>query len=162
MITQSALKELLKYDPDTGLFAWKNRRIGVKKSLEAGSMQKNGYFVIGIRGKKYYSHRLAWLHEKGEFPPDNIDHINGNRQDNRMCNLRAASVQQNNFNRAAQRNNKSGYKGVCWSGIKRKWQADICLEGRHVCLGYFHSPAMAHLAYCKAAKKHFGEYARYA
>lgn len=86
---QSKLKALLHYDPETGIFTWRSKRPGVRPSLIAGCKSKNGYVIIGIDGKEYYAHRLAWIYMNGQIPNgSNVDHTNGSRQDNRIANLR--------------------------------------------------------------------------
>jgi len=99
MITQDKLKEILDYNQHTGLFTWKKIKKYSNRSVGdiAGSLSL-GYVVIGIDKKIYKAHRLAWLYVYGEFPKEQLDHINGNKEDNRICNLREANQSQNNFN----------------------------------------------------------------
>lgn len=95
---QNSLKKTLYYDPAKGLFKWKKRRLGVGRDLSAGSKMKSGYVTIGIDGKQYYAHRLAWIYVHGSIPDGfNVDHLNGNRSDNRISNLQLETQSQNNF-----------------------------------------------------------------
>ncbi len=133
---QLRLKELLSYDPESGEF---RRRISVSSNARAGSVigvpHTNGYLIAQIDGRKYYLHRLAWLYVHGEFPPDEIDHINRKRDDNRVANLRPATRKQNCRNVSARSNSKSGIRGVCWSKKRRTWEAFINLDGKSKYLG---------------------------
>lgn len=120
MITQNRLKEVLDYNSDTGVFVRKLKQTGVKQGKVSGSLTNEKYKVTSIDRKTYKCHRLAWLYMTGEFPNGQIDHINGNRSDNRFCNLRDVSKQQNIQNqRTAQRSNKStGVLGTFKNGKK--------------------------------------------
>ncbi len=122
-LTRERLKELLDYDPATGIFVWKvdrgNNRVKVGSAAGGGGDDGRGYNRIMIDGKSYRSHRLAWLDVYGSFPPDMIDHINGIRDDNRIENLRAVSNQENSRNVNKSTNNTSGYLGVCWDKHKK-------------------------------------------
>lgn len=89
------------------------------------------------------------------------DHINGNGLDNRRANLRLATSSQNGANRRRASNNSSGYKGVSWNRVTGKWQAMIRVNKRQINLGSYATPEAAHQAYCEAAQKHFGEFARF-
>ena len=107
MITQEYLKSVLSYDPETGIFTWKYRQglIGKKISWntrysekQAGTIDPVGYLGIAIEYKRYYAHRLAWLYMTGELPKKYIDHLNGNKSDNRFLNLREATNSENQQN----------------------------------------------------------------
>lgn len=150
-LTQSRLKELLHYNPDTGLFTWK---VSLSKRVKvgdiAGTVKNPGYLRIRIDGKPYYAHRLAWLYVYGAWPKDQIDHINGERTDNRICNLREATNAENQQNRKKQINNVSGYPGVYWNKSGQKWQARIKINSKTKYLGLFETPEAGHHAYLAA------------
>lgn len=125
-ITQKALKNLLTYNKDTGEFRWKEKRRGVLNANQvAGSYNSYGYRQIVINRTNYLAHRLAWLYVYGEFPEDQIDHINRVKDDNSISNLRCVSNQENSRNKGLQSNNKSGHVGVSWSKNHNKWMARI-------------------------------------
>jgi hypothetical protein len=154
-------RELLDYEPVTGLFRWKFKpRKGVQIGDRAGTAISFGYRAIRIDGRRYLEHRLAWAWTFGEQPPDEIDHVNGCPDDNRIANLRPASSSQNKQNTRRRSSNRSGFKGVSWIASRRKWRAEIKTRGRVVHLGYFETPEQAHAAYRAAAEKFFGEFAR--
>src|SRR5687768_770720 len=113
MLTAEKLRELMDYNPDTGVFLYRKRRGRRSAGLEAGSIVK-GYRLISL-GKQYSAHRLAWLYVYGEWPAGDLDHINCVRDDNRIANLREATDSQNNANRTLAPKNSSGFKGVCWN-----------------------------------------------
>lgn len=159
-LTAERARELLDYDPETGVFTWKVDR-GPKKAGElAGVVAPRGYIKIRVDWNLHQAHRLAWLLTHGEWPTEHIDHINGNPSDNRISNLRQATQAQNLQNTRRRRDNKSGFKGVGFHNRKGCWRSEIRINGRRTFLGYFACPTAAHIAYCKAAKEHFGEYAR--
>lgn len=147
MITQERLKELLDYDPKTGVFVRKvDIRGGAKTGDRAGSLNKHlGYIQINVDGKKYFAHRLAWLYVYGCWPKDTIDHINRQRADNRIENLREATVQQQNFN--------VGAKGCHLHKPSKKWMAQIMSNGKRKYLGYFDTETEAMAAYFTAKKQ---------
>jgi hypothetical protein len=160
-LTQERLKELLDYDPETGVFTWlasTTNRISVGDV--AGSVDRLGYRRIALDRRDYKAHRLAWLYMTGEWPTSDLDHINCDKDDNRIANLRLATEAQNGANRRKNSNNTSGYKGV--SSSRGRWRAEIRVNGRARRLGHFTDPAAAHAAYVAAAEKHFGEFARVA
>ena len=159
MLTQSQLKEMFHYQPESGDLVWLvNKARRIKIGDQAGSMNGDGYLKIGIDGKIYQAHRLAWLYEHGFLPPDQIDHINGTPSDNRLENLRPATPSENMRNRGFQANNKSGHKGVHWHRGKGKWCAEIRVHGVKKHLGYFDVIEDAALAYISAAKVLHGEF----
>ena len=152
------LRELLDYSPETGIFTWKIgghgwRRVGVL----AGSQSIKGYQTIGIDGREYAAHRLAWLYVHGEWPEGALDHINRDKADNRIANLRPATYSQNRANRLGK--SASGFKGVYWHKKVGKFQAQIRIEDKRCSLGYFTTAEEAHEAYKTAAIHHFGEFA---
>jgi hypothetical protein len=161
-LTAERVRELLDYDADTGIFRYRrNRGNGIRKGEVAGTNWRgNGYTVICVDQHFCGAHQLAWLHVTGTWPPQEVDHINTDRADNRFCNLRLASRSENLGNRARQANNTSGFKGVSFSKAARRWVASLQKEGTYYYLGLHDTPEAAHDAYCRAAKDVFGEFAR--
>lgn len=153
MLTQCELKEVLDYNPDTGVFTWIKRNGNV-----AGSKNKGGYICITVKLKKYQAHRLAYLYMTGNFPENFIDHINHIPYDNRWSNLRAATNSQNQANAKKPINNKSGYKGVCWSKTNKRWCAVIVYMKKKMHLGYYTTPQEASEAYKKKSIELNGEF----
>ena len=155
LITQASLKEILHYDPDTGLFT---RRVRRGKRWQPGTIAgtlSHGYIWVSLDGRKYAAQRLAFLYITGHWPPHDSDHRNGIRDDNRWRNLRAATRSQNNANSGPSIRSKSGLKGVVRVD-KRRWKT-YC--GRDY-IGSFRSPEEAARAYDKEAVVRWGEYAR--
>lgn len=145
----------LNYNPETGIFTWKfNGTRGVKAGDVAGSKMTHGYIALSIGGKKALGHRIAWLFAHGEFAQGNIDHINRNKSDNRISNLRLATYEQNAQNRLKNSKNTSGFKGVTWHKRDKKWQAAITVSGKVLHLGYYKDPKEASIAYIEASKKY--------
>lgn len=156
MLTQEVLKQLLEYDDRTGVFV---RRSGRNEGCIAGGL-KGRYVNILINRKMYQAHRLAWLYVTGEWPENHIDHINGDKHDNRFTNLRAATHSENKRNCSKSKANTSGFKGVDWARSESKWRARIKKQGKSHFIGYFDNPADAFAAYCKAAQELHGQFAR--
>lgn len=158
-LTQTRLRELLHYNPDTGVFRRLVSRRGFNATAGtvAGWLDKDGYRRIQVDGCRYSAHRLVWFYVHGVFPEKQLDHQNGVRDDNRIANLREATPSQNQANSKPKRN---GLKGVCWNKRLQKWQANITINGKLICLGRFGSEIQAHEAYCKSAQSVFGDFAR--
>lgn len=155
-MNQELLRQILRYDPETGDFFWRvSRSNRIKVGMKAGSTNKMGYRIIYCGTRLQYAHRLAWLYVYGYWP-DQIDHINGNTSDNRISNLRVATQSQNNANRVG-KNNK---KGATFDRRREKWIAYIKKDGKTRYLGGFDTEEEAHIAYCDAAKHLFGDFAR--
>lgn len=174
------VRRFLHYDPKTGRFwhkirsydtfngtqfikvrngkAW-NQRCAGKRACTARS--GTGHMTGRLMGKGYGAHRLAWLHYYGEPIPDGmfVDHINGDRADNRIVNLRLVTPQQSVYNTGPQKNSTSGAKGVYWDKQNKKWKASIKHEGKEVWLGRFESFEKAVNAYQKAAESLHGAFA---
>lgn len=140
-ITQDELKSVLHYAPETGVFTHlRTISSGIKPGNVAGSTHHRGYVYIQINKRRYPAHRLAWLYVNGCFPDKQIDHINGNRDDNRIANLRLASNSQNQQNTATRHDNRTGRRGVVWmsgAGRQKRWRAEIKANGKYSCIGYF-------------------------
>jgi len=138
MITQERLKELLTYNPETGLFVWKVSRGKKKAGSFAGDIcPSTGYSRIVIDYREYRAQKLAWLYVYGIMADDIIDHINHNRTDNRINNLRNVSIKENLKNKAKGKNNKSGQVGVCWRKSTNRWRAYIKVDKKCIELGSF-------------------------
>ena len=143
------LRESFTYCPEVGILIRKS------SGKPAKSMDVHGYIQVGYQKKVYKAHRLIWAIIHGKFPDESIDHINGIRSDNRISNLRIVTKQQNSHNQQQKnKNNKSGFTGVCWSKSTSKWQAGIHVNGSYIYLGVFTTAEEAHLAYLNAKKIH--------
>ena len=141
-LTAHQVREILSYSRDTGVFC---RRDSGK---QVGAPDARGYTIIFLRetGRQYKAHRLAWLHVYGEWPAQDVDHINGNHNDNRIENLRTITHGENMQNiRRPNRNNRTGYLGVCPNGSG--YRAEIKVNGKKVNLGTYDTPQEAHTAY---------------
>jgi hypothetical protein len=139
MLTQGRVKELFNYDPETGELI---RRVSVgktKASDVAGCPNGQGYLQTMVDGNRYFNHRLVWLHVYGYFPEHGIDHINRNRSDNRLENLREVSQSCNMRNARQPSTNTSGVQGVCWNKRGQKWKARIGTGKKVLSLGYHSS-----------------------
>lgn len=162
MITINRIKELLLYESETGVFRWKEMRGGSPHGSIAGSIKWNGYHSIMVDEKNYMAHRLAWLYVYDEWSTIDIDHIDGNRSNNKIENLRLASRSQNNINSGPPKNNTSGIRGVYWHKKAGKFTASIGVNGKSLYLGLFSSREEALSARLSAEIKYYGEYARVA
>ena len=159
MLTQSRLKELMHYNPSTGVFTWLKSRGGrVKAGDIAGVLHHSGYILIRTGGKVYLAHRLAWLYKAGCWPADMVDHINRNKADNRWCNLREATRSQNAQNAGLQENNTSGVRGVHWSKREGKWCVRCMLGGKRYSFGLYDDLKTAAAVAADARKKLYGEF----
>ena len=166
-LTAAVVRELLDYDPDTGALIWRHRarqwfatdavyhtwngrRAGQPAFTAIGN---HGYFTGAIFYRNYLAHRVIWLYMTGRWPRDQIDHVNHERTDNRWCNLRAATHQQNARNVALPRNNRSGRVGVR-STRNGKFDAEIVVGGRNIRLGRFVTFTAAAAARRRAERRH--------
>ena len=154
-LTQAKLKEVLDYDAETGRFT----RISFSGNYAGGSAtlgpviskpDERGYLRIRVGGKKYRAHRLAWLFVYGAFPRQGIDHINGDKLDNRIGNLREANQSENSQNRVARRGTEVGVLGVSVYRKTGKFHAQIRALGKNMHIGYYDTVEDAHAAYCRA------------
>jgi len=149
-LTQEVLQELLQYDSDTGVFTWRERDVkyfAVETNCKrwntrysgkvAGTADARGYISIKLFKKIYLSHRLTFLYMTGEFPIEQVDHINQVKGDNRFCNLREVTHHENGKNQSMHKNNTSGTVGVSWHKSANKWVARIKVDGKVIHLGLF-------------------------
>lgn len=159
-LTAERLRQVLRYEPTTGLFTWiLPSSIRVKPGDTAGSPTK-GYVSIGVDGREYRAHRLAWLYVNGTWPSTaDLDHINEDKSDNRIANLREASRSENMANVTAWKNNTSGYKGVTYNRRNDRWVAQTKKDKRPIFIGSFRTAEEAHAAYVNKARELFGEFA---
>lgn len=148
------IKEVLDYNPETGVFTWKKHRKSNLVGSVAGCTSGKGYVRICVDFVSLKAHRIAWLFVYGEWPSGDVDHINGNKSDNRICNLRCVTRSENmqNLKRANKNNKSSGLLGVTWSKSRSCFVAGIWLNGRRKHLGVFDDPQVAHQAYLNAKR----------
>lgn len=152
-LTADRLREVLSYDKESGQFT---RLVCGDDSLvgPTGEVNHHGYERIAVDGNTYQAHRLAWLHVTGTWPALYIDHIDGNRSNNRWANLREASREVNNQNqRRAHKDNKTGFLGVYFHKASGLFASRICVDRKSIMVGYFHTPEEAHAAYLKAKRE---------
>ena len=154
-LTAERLRELLSYEPETGEFRWRVGRGGTAVAGgRAGCKQTIGYRRIGVAGRMYWEHRLAWLYVNGTWPSDQIDHVNGVKGDNRIANLREATRSENQGNlRQARSDSKTGLLGVHWNKPNKKFMAQIMFSGKQKYLGLFSTAEQAHQAYLVAKRE---------
>ncbi len=165
-LTQAILKELIHYDPTTGIFTWLERDLKWFKHLrscnrwnavyaetKAGTISKRGYVSIFVLGKQYKAHRLAWLYMTGEWPIE-IDHQDGDGLNNKWNNLRNVDHCENMKNIKKRKNNTSGVTGIRWSHPHKKWRADLMVDKKRVHIGLFDEIKNAEIAIKTARKKY--------
>ncbi len=165
-LTRADFLSIFAMDPETGGLTWKvERRVGRGKGRlmriagdPAGFMGSNGYQMISVGRERFPAHRIVWLIVHGDWPGGEIDHINGVRDDNRPCNLRVATGNQNRANTPSRA--KSGLKGVTRPKQTTRYVAQITVDGKNCYLGCFKTAEDAHAAYSVAARAAFGEFAR--
>ena len=153
----NSITSVLNYDKNSGEFTWiKTKSRSAKIGDKAGSIDKDGYLIIKVDGKAYRAQRLAWFYVHKYFPKLSIDHINNDKLDNSIANLREANQSQQNHNRPALKRNVLGVKGVRRYG--NKYQALICKDKKQIILGVFNTIKDAGIAYTTAAKAIYGDY----
>jgi hypothetical protein len=161
------LRNLLRYDFKTGELFWLPRDASLFKtersyktwntrygSKQAGGLNNGGYFLVGLSGRRFFAHRVAWAIHHGAWPVDQIDHINGEPGDNRIANLREVTHQVNLKNQKLRCDSTSGVVGVSWHKRSAKWCAHIGVDGKLNHLGYFDSIEDAAAARAEAETEH--------
>lgn len=155
------VNEWLAYAPATGVVTWRKQPHGGATAVgrPAGSMRCDGYIVVVVKFRAIPAHRAGWMlfHDAAIPPGKQIDHINGDRADNRIANLRLCDRTGNRRNSVGSR---EGYKGVRFRAVTGKWEAAIHPSGRNIHLGTFDTAEAAARAYDAAARQHYGEFAR--
>ena len=160
MITQELLRALFEYCPDGRLLRKVTTNPRSTAHTYSGSPNAAGYLRTRIAGKLYYNHRLIWFLHHGTWP-EVIDHINGDRQDNRLENLRACTQSGNMRNSKNKSSSSTGVKGVTWRPTKNRFRARITVDGKEVCVGHFLTLEEARIAVQAARTMHHGEFARH-
>lgn len=155
------LKCLIEYNSDSGEFTHRIAKGSCKAGSKAGCLNAIGYIRICVDGKDYSGHRLAWLYHYGDWPPGQVDHINGVRSDKRISNLRLADNSKNNMNKSIQSNNTSGYKGVSLHKQSGLWFAYAQAEGKRYSAGYHKTPEEAYQASCVLRELLHKQFARH-
>jgi hypothetical protein len=159
--TAARVREIFDYDPISGELIWKVATSSKNPvGSIAGTIAGTGYRLVTVDSARFLAHRIVWLWNYGVMPPGDIDHINRDKSDNRIENLRIATRPQNNSNSKRRRDNSSGYTGVTWHAQSGKWRALIHVNKKQKHLGLFSTPEEAYAAYCVAAKAVFGEFAK--
>jgi len=159
-VSQQELKTIVHYDPETGLFTWLSNRGGKAfAGSVAGSVNRRGYVELTIACRKWLAHRLAWYYMHGAVPVA-VDHINGNRQDNRLENLREVTRSENQCNRGVLANNTSGYAGVSWHKKSKAWVVRLMKNGKSHMIGYFKDLELAGLVASEARSLYHGTFAK--
>lgn len=151
-LTAEYIRSVINYDPETG-DVW-------RKGRKVSTTRPEGYLVINVNDRIYRLSRIIWLWMTGEWPKNDVDHIDLDKGNNRWANLRDSTFTQNMQNRPRRSINKSGFKGVCWDKKAGKWHAQIGYGGTQHHIGYFNRPESASKAYSDAATKHHGQFAR--
>ena len=151
------VNKLFRYDKETGDLIRKVNKGTAKAGDKAGSVNGSGYVVTGIEGNKYRNHRIIFLMHRG-FLPDCLDHIDNNKLNNRIENLRPATLSQNQHNRRISKNNTSGVKGVKWKATQNIWTASVTLNGKRKHVGHFRTVPEAEVAVRKAREQLHGEF----
>ncbi len=148
----SLVKEYFQYDPKTGILSWKKNQRKSLLGMPSGHKRKDGYLQTHFKCAHYLTHRLIWIYVYGEHPDGYLDHINGNRSDNRIENLRIVTKKQNSENRKKRLGRSSKFKGVCFRKDSNKWTAQIGSNYKLKHLGYFETEELAYEAYKQAAQ----------
>ena len=162
LLTADNIRSLVSYDPETGRISRLKRRSNRGDPANAGGLTDTGYIKVNLcteRGNVLIlAHRLAWIYHYGYWPPEFVDHINGDTVDNRITKLRLATITQNQYNRGIAKHNQCGIKGVTWSKSRRLWIARMSHKGKSITIGGFPTRKEAHAAYVAKASSIHGEF----
>jgi hypothetical protein len=156
----SRIKQLFDYVSQTGHLYWRAKGRGRVKTRPAGTILSTGYIGVVIGEKRHFAHRICWAIHFGKWPSDQIDHINGIKIDNRICNLREATNSQNGKNARIPSNNTSGVCGVTYDKVNKRWRSIIKVNGKQIHLGRWSSFEDAVVARKEAESCYFGQWAR--
>jgi hypothetical protein len=159
-LTQELLHALFEYQPDGRLLRKVTTNSRAKAGAYSGCPNKWGYLRTVVLGRMYTNHRLIWFMHHGTWP-EAIDHINGDKQDNRIENLRECTQLENCYNQKIRKQNTTGVKGVGWRPDKKKFRARIIVNGTEICLGHFKTLEEAAVVVKEARIKHHGEFANH-
>lgn len=162
MLKFEHVNELLEYEPETGVLRWiksPNKRVAI--GSKAGSISSFGYIKLKIDKKEYFAHRIAWLLYYKEWPSGQIDHIDNNRKNNAISNLRDCTASQNQRNQKRRKSNSTGIKGVYWDANLNKWKVQVRGDGRIQYGGHYKSIQAAELAAIELRNRLHGEYANH-
>lgn len=159
MITQELLLALFDYQ-DGALVRKVTTNARAKAGTVSGSVNRGGYLRTQVAGKLYYNHHLVWVMHRGSWPTA-LDHVNGDKADNRIENLRECTQAQNMQNVGKRKSNTTGVKGVTWRPTRNCFRARITVDGKEICVGHYLTLEEATKAVQEARTKHHGEYARH-
>lgn len=157
-LTLALVNEYLTYDSGTGKLHQRKKRPRIQVGSLAGCVRPKGYRYIELEGRKYPAHHIVWLLETGKTPTKSLDHIDGNKDNNHISNLREVTNKQNTENRGKQRNNTTGYKGVTYNKRLNKYIAQIQHNSKQMHIGVYPTAHEAHLAYESKAQELFTHY----
>lgn len=160
--SHAALLAAFSYDPNEGVFRYAQPGPHKRVGGNAGCINRKGYRYVYFAGRSHFAHRLAWFYVYGQWPEGFLDHVNGDRDDNRIANLRIATNSQNMANRKRNANSTTGVKGVQYVKKSRRYMARIQADGVRLELGYFVTIDEAKSAYAAKARELFGDFARLA
>jgi HNH endonuclease len=156
ILTQDYLKSIFEYK-DGELF-WKISKKGISKNKKCGYLNNRGYYMVGLNNKDYGVHRIIYFMFNGYFP-EFVDHKDGNKFNNKIENLRPATMRENNLNVKTKISNTSRYKNVCWNKEKQKWHVKIRHDGKNKHFGYYYDIEIAKFIAETMRNKYHGKFA---